>query len=80
MNDETVNCYNCKTPLKGGTDTFGSIHKPLCLSCWWMLVECTPKFVTEVITSLDSSGNIIEYTIRRVLVSEENEAEYERFN
>lgn len=73
-----TNCYSCGTPLSGGVDTFASVHKPLCQSCWWRLIECTPKFATQNILTLDGAGNVVEVAIRRVLVSEENEEEYHR--
>lgn len=73
-----MKCHACTTLLTGGTDTFGSIHKPLCQSCWWRLVECAPKYVTEVVHSVDGASNLVTVKIRRVLVSEKNEAEYDR--
>lgn len=31
----TINCSQCNGELTGGTDTYGSVHKPLCQSCWF---------------------------------------------
>jgi len=73
-----MECHSCRTSLTGGIDTFGSIHKPLCQLHWWMFVECAPKYVTEVVHSVNGAGNLVSVEIRRVLVSEENEAEYNR--
>ena len=71
-------CHRCGIPLTGGTDTFGNIHEPLCQSGWWVFVECTPKFITEVVRFLDPTGTVVEVRIRRVRVFGESEAEYER--
>lgn len=37
--DEMNACDACETPLTGGTDTFGDVAVPLCLSCWMGLVD-----------------------------------------
>lgn len=32
-----MKCSWCKGPLNGGTDTFGTVQKPLCMACFFDL-------------------------------------------
>lgn len=33
-----MTCTCCKTPLTGGSDTFGQVGQEMCQECWWAML------------------------------------------
>lgn len=60
-----MRCTVCECPLKGGTDTFGPVNSPLCMSCFFELGDNEPEYQTVITLELDDEGEIVSEGLRR---------------
>ena len=59
----TLNCSFCQVELTGGTDTFGRIDTPICVTCW---LASQDIIRAQLISTLefDDNGQVIAQGIR----------------
>lgn len=54
-----MKCSKCLKVLSGTTDTFGSVHWPVCQECYWLQDEETADFLDFI-----AQGGLITHAFR----------------
>lgn len=63
-----MQCTACGAPLTGGLDTFGEVHLPMCMDCFFSFSEPTKARIIHTV-ELDEAGHLISVGVRIEAVS-----------